>query len=113
MSLSHNQLRSFVHANENRYFNGTTRVELTPFSGLSAKDHDGINIAGCPKLQGKKFTADWDTLLAITEPGEYNLGNNPVNAYLTFWPSTINFTALSPNDAISDMPTTWGLFSSE
>lgn len=102
-----------ARVNEVRYFNGTTTVQLTPFTGLSANDHDNFNISGCPKLQEKTFSADFDTILAVTERGEYNLGKNPVNAYLTFWPSNINFTALLPNDEISDMPKIWALFSSE
>lgn len=98
---------------KSRYFNGTTTVELTPFTGLSADDHDNLNSSRCPNLQKKTVTADFSTILAITERGEYNLGNNPVNVYLTFWPSNTNFTALSLYDFISDMPATWALFSSE
>lgn len=64
-------------------------------------------------MREKTFSADFNTILAVTERGEYNLGNNPVNAYLTFWPSNINVTALPLDEQISDMPAAWGLFSSE
>lgn len=100
-------------AQEVRYFHGTSWVELTPFTGLLANDHFGLNISGCPRLQGETFSTEFDTILAVTERGKYNLGDNPVNAYLTFWPSNTNFTSLSPNGGIADMPTTWSLFSSE
>ena len=63
-----------------RYYNGTTRVEFTPYGG------DAANETGCSNIRDKKFTFDFDSILAITERDEYNLGNNPVNTFLILWP---------------------------
>jgi len=67
----------------------------------------------CPKLRGKTITADYNTLLAITEPGEYNRGNNPINAYLTIWDPKFNFSSLPATETMADMPINYALLSAK
>ncbi|KAJ5145815.1 uncharacterized protein N7515_000379 [Penicillium bovifimosum] len=71
------------------YYNATTKIEFTPEIGST------INESVCENLQGQTFTAEYESFLAITERGPYNLGSNPVNTLLTLWHSDANLTSLS------------------
>ncbi|KAJ5974791.1 hypothetical protein N7481_008498 [Penicillium waksmanii] len=93
------------------YYNGTTRVEITPFSGFAAKEKEQHDGAWCPNLQGKSFNTTFATLLALTEPSKYNAPNIPVNAFFTLWDYDYDFS-VEDYDALFEFPWEWGLFSS-
>ncbi|KAJ5261060.1 hypothetical protein N7478_011655 [Penicillium angulare] len=73
------------------YYNATTKIEFIPEIGSST------NQSVCQSLQGQTFSAEYESFLAITERGPYNLGSNPVNALLTLWNSGANLSSLSTN----------------
>ncbi|KAJ6160295.1 hypothetical protein N7470_003691 [Penicillium chermesinum] len=77
------------------YYNATTKIEFTPEIGHST------NQSACANLRGQSFTAEFESFLAITERGPYNLGSNPVNTLLTLWNSDANISSLSNS---SDFP---------
>ncbi|KAJ5124488.1 uncharacterized protein N7515_008313 [Penicillium bovifimosum] len=62
---------------------------------VHARDRIDNNDSVCKNLQGQTFTAEYESFLAITERGPYNLGSNPVNTLLTLWNSDANLTSLS------------------
>ncbi|RAH57318.1 hypothetical protein BO85DRAFT_514015 [Aspergillus piperis CBS 112811] len=72
------------------YYNGTTNVELSFYTGL------GSNWSfHCPNLVNTTVTKRYDsTVLALTEPNTYNVGYDPVNAFFTMWPNNFNFSTL-------------------
>ncbi|PWY92999.1 hypothetical protein BO94DRAFT_460703 [Aspergillus sclerotioniger CBS 115572] len=72
------------------YYNGTAHVEAWPDAGLAA-NYSSL----CPPLANTTMTRQYDTVLALTEPSNYNYGFDPVNAFLTMWPSGFNFSSLS------------------
>ncbi|KAJ5119340.1 hypothetical protein N7448_010009 [Penicillium atrosanguineum] len=94
------------------YYNGTTTLEFIPFGGLSSDDTDDEVWQSCPKLRGTTIDTVYETRLAITESDEYNLGNNPINTYLTTWEPNFNFSSLPATETMADMPLKWGLLSS-
>ncbi|KAJ5831954.1 hypothetical protein N7474_000265, partial [Penicillium riverlandense] len=65
------------------------KIEFTPEIGSTT------NTSVCQNLQGQTFTAEFQSILAITERGPYNVGSNPVNALLTLWNSSTNLSSLS------------------
>lgn len=99
----------------NRYYNGTTTVEFTPWGGLSSDDNasDDEDWKSCPKLRGTTVSINYETRLAVTGSGEYNLGNNPINTYLTTWDPNFNFSSLPATETMAVMPTNWDLLSSK
>ncbi|KAJ5594713.1 uncharacterized protein N7459_000921 [Penicillium hispanicum] len=80
------------------------QVEYTPYGG------DAANETGCSNIRNQKFTFTFDTILAITERDQYNLGNNPVNAFLVVWPENGPLYLDSEPTNIADNQ--WSLFSS-
>ncbi|CAL5871906.1 uncharacterized protein PFLUO_LOCUS6161 [Penicillium psychrofluorescens] len=72
-----------------QYYNATTKIEFSPEIGPST------NESVCNPLKGQTFSAEYESFLAITERGPYNLGSNPVNALLTLWNSGTNLSSLS------------------
>ncbi|OJJ98252.1 hypothetical protein ASPACDRAFT_44760 [Aspergillus aculeatus ATCC 16872] len=75
------------------YYNGTTELELTPYTGLAANDS-----AQCPLLANTTTTVQYDTILALTEPSILNNDSDPVNAFLMLW---------SPPYRLSSTINTW------
>jgi hypothetical protein len=49
-----------------RYYNGSTTIEIQPFSGIAAQEQ-GSDATWCPNLKGKTFDIKHDTILALTE----------------------------------------------
>ncbi|GLA81428.1 hypothetical protein AtubIFM56815_005079 [Aspergillus tubingensis] len=93
------------------YYNGTTDVEILPYAGL-ASTYSSL----CPNLANTTVTKQYDTVLALTEPSTYNVGYDPVNAFLTLWPNNFNFSTLptySGGTLQLDAELEFGLFSSE
>lgn len=84
-----------------RYYNATTKIEFTPEIGSTT------NNSVCENLQGQTFTAEHESLLAITERGSYNLGSNPVNTLLTLWNSDANLTSLSSGSPWTSSSLEW------
>ncbi|KAJ5667732.1 uncharacterized protein N7477_006302 [Penicillium maclennaniae] len=82
------------------------------FGGLASDDTDDEVWQSCPRLRGLTVIIDYETRLAITEAGEYNLGNNPINTYLTTWDPNFNFSSLPATETMASMPLKWGLLSS-
>ena len=97
----------------NRYYNGTTTLEFIPFGGLSSDDTDDEVWQSCPKLRGTTVSINYETRLAVTESGKYNLGNNPINTYLTTWDPNFNFSSLPATETMADMPINWAFLSSK
>jgi hypothetical protein len=98
---------------ENRYYNGTTTIEFAPFGGLSSDDTDDESWQSCPKLRGTTVIAEYTSILAVIERGEYNLGSNPINAYLTTWDPNFNFSSLPATETMAAMPINWALLSAK
>ncbi|OJJ77812.1 hypothetical protein ASPBRDRAFT_71123 [Aspergillus brasiliensis CBS 101740] len=71
------------------YYNGTTDVELSPYTGL-ASTYSSL----CPNLANITVTKQYETVLALTEPSTYNAGYDPVNAFFTLRPHNFNFSTL-------------------
>ncbi|KAJ5986040.1 hypothetical protein N7451_010405 [Penicillium sp. IBT 35674x] len=71
-----------------RYYNATTKIEFTPEIGSTT------NTSVCSNLQGQRFTTEFQSVLAITERGPYNIGSNPVNALLTLWNSGTDYSSV-------------------
>ncbi|GKZ57839.1 hypothetical protein AnigIFM60653_007443 [Aspergillus niger] len=94
------------------YYNGTTDVELSFYTGL-ASNWSHL----CPNLVNTTVTKHYDsTVLALTEPSTYNVGYDPVNAFFTMWPNNFNFSTLpGPSwDGLKlDASLKFGLFSSD
>ncbi|KAJ5743837.1 hypothetical protein N7533_008707 [Penicillium manginii] len=76
-------------------------IEFTPEIGSTA------NNSVCKNLRGQTFTAEYKSLLAITERGPYNLGSNPVNTLLTLWNSDANLTSLSSGSPWTSSSLEW------
>jgi hypothetical protein len=95
-----------------RYYNGSTTIEIQPFSGIAAQEQGTSDATWCPNLKGKTFDIKHGTILALTERSKYNLGNNPLSAFLTLWDLGFNFSSLNASEQIKDMPWDWALFSS-
>ncbi|KAJ6031189.1 hypothetical protein N7540_001921 [Penicillium herquei] len=74
------------------YFNGTAHFEFHPYAGLAASESQ---TGGCPALRNKTITKDYKSVLALTEPSTYNAANDPLNAFLTFWPLGYDFGSKS------------------
>ncbi|GLA28145.1 hypothetical protein M752DRAFT_296855 [Aspergillus phoenicis ATCC 13157] len=72
------------------YYNGTTDVELSFYTGLAANwSHL------CPNLINTTVTKQYNnSVLGLTEPSSYNVGYDPVNAFFTMWPRNFNFSTL-------------------
>ncbi|SPB51421.1 unnamed protein product [Aspergillus niger] len=72
------------------YYNGTTDVELSFYTGLAANwSHL------CPNLINTTVTKKYNnSVLGLTEPSSYNVGYDPVNAFFTMWPRNFNFSTL-------------------
>ncbi|KAJ5116919.1 hypothetical protein N7456_001267 [Penicillium angulare] len=66
------------------YYNATTQVEFWPYAGVASSANDSSSI--CPNLKNQKYSFDFDSVLAITETSEYNVGANPINLFLVGWP---------------------------
>ncbi|XRM43047.1 hypothetical protein ABZX51_006251 [Aspergillus tubingensis] len=93
------------------YYNGTTDVEILPYAGL-ASTYSSL----CPNIANTTVTKQYDTVLALTEPSTYNVGYDPVNAFLTLWPNNFNFSILptySGGTLQLDAELEFGLFSSD
>ncbi|KAJ5741423.1 hypothetical protein N7533_010832 [Penicillium manginii] len=71
------------------YYNATTKIEFTPEIGPSP------NQSVCKPLRGQTFSTEYESFLAITERGPYNLGSNPMNALLTLFDTGANLSSLS------------------
>lgn len=86
-------------------------MEILPYAGL-ASTYSSL----CPNLANTTVTKQYDTVLALTEPSTYNVGYDPVNAFLTLWPNNFNFSTLptySGGTLQLDAELEFGLFSSE
>ncbi|PWY84971.1 hypothetical protein BO70DRAFT_395647 [Aspergillus heteromorphus CBS 117.55] len=76
------------------YYNATLEFELTPTT-VGSSTNDSV----CTNLQGKTVTAERSSYLAITETGIWDRDpQNPVNLFLTVWPTDYDFWA-EPLDA--------------
>jgi len=72
------------------YYNATARIEIVPdnFTAfVGAADNPT-----CKRIAGRTFTQEYKAVLGINERGSYNLGDNPVNMYLTLWQPGQNMT---------------------
>ncbi|KAJ5988276.1 hypothetical protein N7481_003486 [Penicillium waksmanii] len=83
------------------YYNSTTKIEFTPEIGSTT------NKSVCKSHQGQTFTAEYESLLAITERGSYNLGSNSVNTLLALWNSDANLTLLSSGSPWASSSLEW------
>ncbi|CAI7583709.1 unnamed protein product [Penicillium glandicola] len=70
------------------YYNATTEIELTPTIGYV------VNSTVCPAHRNITTTLKWKSILAITQRGTYNSGIDPVNLWLTIFPSDLNISAI-------------------
>ncbi|CAI7623301.1 unnamed protein product [Penicillium pancosmium] len=77
------------------YYNGTTKVEFTPEIGRD------VNTSVCQNLQNQTFTANYESFIAITERGPYNVGVNPVNILLALWDLGTNLSSLETDSDLS------------
>ncbi|KAJ5936541.1 hypothetical protein N7466_002991 [Penicillium verhagenii] len=80
------------------YYNGTTRVEFLPYTGLAAS-----NSSLCPVFRNEIIIKEYPTVLGLTEPSKYNTANDPVNAMITLWPPGFNFSNVPPIGWIQDI----------
>ncbi|RAK90359.1 hypothetical protein BO79DRAFT_263126 [Aspergillus costaricaensis CBS 115574] len=72
------------------YYNGTTDVEFSFYTGLASNWS-----FHCPNLVNTTVTKQYNsTVLALTEPSTYNVGYDPVNAFFTMWSNNFNFSTL-------------------
>jgi hypothetical protein len=91
-----------------RYYNATVQIELTPLIGMYP------NVSVCSNLQGRNITAEFPAILAVTERGSYNEGQNPVNTFLGLWASGYNFSSMTawPDEFEAVYDSAWRLESS-
>ncbi|PYH42832.1 uncharacterized protein BP01DRAFT_367811 [Aspergillus saccharolyticus JOP 1030-1] len=75
------------------YYNGTTELELMPYTGLAAKCS-----TQCPLLANTTTTVQYDTILALTEPSKYKNANDPMNAFLLRWDTGFDFSSITTLD---------------
>jgi hypothetical protein len=47
-----------------------------------------------------KFDIKFDTILGLTERIKYNVGNSPLNAFMTLWDVGYNFNSLNASQGI-------------
>jgi hypothetical protein len=95
-----------------RYYNGSTTIKIEPFGGIAAQEEGTSDTTWCPNLKGKTYDTKFDTILGLTERSKYNVGSNPLSAFLTLWDVGYNFSSLNATEQITDMPWDWALFSS-
>lgn len=72
------------------------------------------NVSVCSNLQGRNITAEFPAILSVTERGSYNEGQNPVNTFLSLWPSGYNFSSMVawPDEFEAVYDSAWRLESS-
>ncbi|KAJ5538555.1 hypothetical protein N7494_008034 [Penicillium frequentans] len=90
------------------YYNGTTYLEFAPYAGLASSETEF-----CPMLRNKTITKNYTTVLGLTEPASYNAPDDPVNAFLTFWPHDFDFSSIPSGGMLNEVSSLeYGLFSS-
>lgn len=82
---------------DSSYYNATTKIELIPLLGQTV--NQSIKPI-CPNVGTKPIIAEYESFLAVTARGSYNIGNNPVNTLLTLWKPGTNYSPFSDENLV-------------
>lgn len=84
------------------YYNGTIELELSPQLGPD------VNVSLCSRLRNTTTTFRYNAVLAITETGLYDQGNNSVDVFLSAIAPNFNLSSLPPfNSSFMSYPAEW------
>ena len=70
-----------------RYYNGTTKVQLSPETGHYRDDEL------CEPLRNKTGTMTWNSILTVADRGSYNRGPDLINMWLLLIPDGYNLSS--------------------